>query len=88
MQGLHFKKIPGGRYTVLFYVGDFFVPVEEELLKEIKKRSNTSNEEFLKLIAEKLGSNTYLKDAIQEVIKQSGDPADLAKTLQRELEAL
>lgn len=88
MKELHFKKIPGGTYTVLFYIGDFFVPVEEELLKEIKKHSNTSNEEFLKLIVEKLGSNTYLKNAIQEVVKQSDNPAGLAKTLQTELLSL
>ena len=85
---LHFKKIPGGTYQVLFYVGDFFVPVEEDLIQELKKQANHSPQEFLKLIIDKLGFTTYLKSAIQEVLNKSNDSAAQAKTLMTELQAL
>jgi hypothetical protein len=85
---LHLKKIPSGTYRILFYIGEFFVPVEEDLIKELKKHTNSSSEEFIKVILEKLGYNTYLKSAIQEVLNQSNDPTAQAKTLLAEIQAL
>jgi hypothetical protein len=85
---LHLKKIPGGTYRILFYIGEFFVPVEEDLIKELKKHTHGSPEEFLRVIVEKLGYNTYLKSAIQEVLNHSNDPASQAKTLITELQNL
>jgi len=88
VKGLHFKKNPGGHYKILFYVGDFFIPVEETLVQELKSHTSRPPEEFLGLIVEKLGHNSYLKSAIQEVLSQANDPSDLAKTLLREFQSL
>lgn len=88
MKRLHFKKIPGGYYETLFYVGDFFIPVEEALVKELKGHAHLPPEEFLRMIVEKLGYNTYLKSAIQEVLTQANNPSDLAKALQSEIQSL
>ena len=88
MKGLHFKKVEGGHYQILFYVGDFFVPVEETLIQELKTHIHRPPEEFLKLIVEKLGYNRYLKNAIQEVLNLANEPSALAKTLLTELQSL
>jgi hypothetical protein len=85
---LHFKKNPGGTYQILFYIGNFFVPVEEALIRELKKQAGHPPQDFLKLVIDKLGYNTYLKSTIEEVINQSNDPIAQAKTLLTELQAL
>lgn len=88
MKKLHFKKIQGGTYRVLFYIGEFFVPVDEDLIKDLKKQANGSPKEFLNTIQEKLGYNTYLKSTIQDVLSSSTDPAAQAKALMAEIQAL
>ncbi len=88
MKELHFKKIPGGTYRVLFYIGEFFVPVDEDLIKDLKKQANGSPKEFLKSIQEKLGYNTYLKNTIQEILSSSNDPNAQAKSLMAEVRSL
>ena len=85
MRELHFKKVPGGAYQILFYVGDFYVPVEENLVKELKKQTQNNPEEFLKFATEKLGYTAYLKTAIQEVLNTSNDHRGQAKTLMNEI---
>ena len=88
MKGLHFKKVEGGLYQFLFYVGDFFVPVEETLVQELKTHIHRPPEEFLKLIVEKLGYSSYLRNALQEVLNEANNPFDLAKTLVTDLQSL
>ena len=88
MKGLHFKKVEGGLYQFQFYVGDFFVPIEETILQELKTHIHRPPEEFLKVIMDKLGYNSYLRNAIQEVLNNVNDPSDLAKTLLTELQSL
>ncbi|MGH7273689.1 MAG: hypothetical protein ACREIQ_04445, partial [Nitrospiria bacterium] len=62
--------------------------VEETLFQELKSHAYRPPEEFLGLIVEKLGFNSYLKSAIQEVLKQANDPSDMAKTLLIEIQSL
>jgi hypothetical protein len=88
MKKLHFKKVPGGPYRIRFYAGEFYVPVEEGLIKELKKQANGSPEEFLKIIKAKLGYNIYLKNAIEEILNGSPAPATQAKTLMTEIQSL
>jgi hypothetical protein len=88
VKGLHFQKIQGGAYRVLFYIGEFFVPVDEDLIQDLKKQANGSPKDFLSAIQEKLGYNAYLKSAIQEVLSSSNDPAAQAKSLMTEIRAL
>jgi hypothetical protein len=85
---LHFKKIQGGAYRVLFYIGEFFVPVDEDLIKNLKKQANGSPKEFLKSIQEKLGYNVYLKNSIQEILNSSNDPHAQAKSLMSEIQSI
>lgn len=88
MKELHFKRNPGGTYQILFYVGNFFVPVEEDLIKELKRHTHDTPEDFLKIAIEKLGYNTYLKNAIQEALNEPNDRIAQAKTLMTEVQSL
>lgn len=88
MKELHFKKMQGGAYRVLFYIGEFFVPVDEDLIQDLKKQANGSPQEFMNVIQEKLGYNTYLKSAIQDILSSSNDPAAQAKSLIAEIRSL
>ena len=88
MKKLHFIKVPSSTYRIRFYVGEFYIPVEEGLLKDLKKQANGSPEEFLKIIKAKLGYNIYLKNAIEEVLNGSPAPATQAKTLMTEIQSL
>ena len=78
----------GGIYHNLFYVGDFYYPVEPDHIQQIKDQAQASPEAFLRLITEKLGYNAYLKKAIEKVIEKATDTQALAKTLQAELQSL
>ena len=88
MKGLHFKFTPGGFYRILFYVEDFYYPVEEDVFKELKGHVNDPPDQFLRWITERLGHNTYLRDSIEQAIARATDPGTLAKTLKAELEAI
>ncbi len=88
MKELHFKKIQGGTYRILFYIGEFFVPVDEDLIKDLKKQANGSPQEFIKVIQEKLGYNIYLKNTIQEILSSSNDPDAQVKSLIAEVRSL
>jgi len=83
MKGLRFERIGRDRYyNIIFHVGSTYVPVTDELIKELKNNSLLSSERFLELLVDKIGYSSYLKDQIRTELKTAGDPVTQITVLQ------
>jgi hypothetical protein len=67
---------------VLFHVGNCYVPVTEQIVKELKACALLPSERFLEVLIDKLGYSEYLKERIREELKKTGDPVTQATVLQ------
>ena len=75
MKGLRFERIGKNRhykYNVVFHMGNSYVPVTDEIVKELKAQCLLPIERFLELLIDRVGYSSYLKEQIRTELKSSG----------------
>jgi len=83
VKGLRFERIGRDRYyNIIFHIGSTYVPVSDELIKDLKDNSLLSSERFLELLVDKIGYSSYLKDQIRTELQTTGDPVTQITVLQ------
>jgi hypothetical protein len=85
MKTLEFERLERGTYKVFLHAGGYTIPVTDEVLKHLMERITSPPEAFLNAVVDMVGYNRYLKDLLQEAIREKGDPSHLGKSLQDDL---
>lgn len=85
---LRFEKLPGPIYPAYLHVGDYSIALEPELIQALKENIPLDQTRFFENLIQKVGTNRYLREMIQEAVAKAEDPALLAKQLQQELKEL
>ncbi len=88
MNPMHFAKSAGGAYPALFYIGQFYIPLQGDTLGEIKGRSGSPGPEFLAYLRDRLCANPYLRRMMDQALQEAGDREALARRLVTELRDL
>ncbi|MFQ5779941.1 MAG: hypothetical protein ACE5HN_04040 [Nitrospiria bacterium] len=88
MTYLKFKKLPGPVYPAYLIAGGYSIALDPELVQSLKEITREAPTPFLKTLVQKVGTNRYLKEMIEEGISKEGDEAVLAKRLQDEIRSL
>ncbi len=87
MTGLKFEhRGSGNYYKLIFHIGDRYVPVSDDIIDELKQHSTASTERFLAVLLEKVGYSSYLKDQIQQELKNGGDTSPQISALQQSIQ--
>ena len=88
MVHLKFEKLHGPIYPAYLHMGSYSVALEPELIQALKEMGQEEPTRFFEGLIQKIGSNRYLKELLQEGISKAEDPAALAHRLQEEVKAL
>ncbi len=88
MVHLRFEKLHGPIYPGYLHVGAYAIALEPELIQSLKQDAQEEPSRFFENLLQKVGSNRYLKEMIQEGISKEEEPAALARRLQGELKSL
>lgn len=88
MVHLRFEKLPSPIYPGYLHIGDYSIALEPELIQSLKQAVQEEPARFLDLLTQKIGSNRYLKEMVQEGISKSEEPDVLVKRLEEELRAM
>lgn len=88
MVDLKFEKLHGPIYPAYLHLGAYSVALEPELIQSLKESAGEEPARFFESLVQKVGSNRYLKEMIQEGVSKAEDTAALARRLQEELKGL
>lgn len=88
MVHLKFEKLHGPIYPAYLHMGSYSVALEPELIQALKERGQDEPTRFFESLVQKIGSNRYLKELLEEGISKAEDPTALAKRLQEEIKSL
>ena len=84
MSGLKFERRgEGDYYKVILHIGSSYVPVSDDIVKELKKQSALMGDRFLDFFLEKMGYSSYLKDQIQAELAKIGDTPKQVTTIRQ-----
>ena len=85
---LKFEKVQSPIYPAYLRVGEYSIALERELIDSLKEAANNDAPHFLEKLVQKVGSNRYLKEMIQEGLAKNEDQTALARQLTAELQKL
>lgn len=83
-----FQKLPGSIYPAYLVVHDYSIALEPELIESLKELVSEENDPFLEGIVQKVGTNRYLREMIEEEIKENENKAGLILKLRNDLKNL
>jgi len=63
----------GSYYKVILHIGSTLIPVSDDILDELRKRTAQSSDSFFKFFLEKVGYSSYLTEQIRQAVQESGD---------------
>ncbi len=59
-------------YKGILHIGSTLIPISDEILEELRAKTALSPDEFFRLFVEKVGYSSYLKEQIQQEVKNGG----------------
>jgi len=89
MDGLRFeRRSEEDYYKVILHVGSTYVPISDEDVEELKKKSKLLGGQFLEFFMDRIGYSSYLKDQIKAELLKIGTPTQQLSMLRRSLQEL
>lgn len=89
MDGLRFERRgEGDYYKVILHIGSTYVPVSDEDVHELKKKSTLAGGPFLELFLDRIGYSPYLKDQIKAELLKIGDSSQQISMLRQSIQEL
>ncbi len=89
MDGLRFeRRSEEDYYKVILHVGSTYVPISDEDVEELKKKSKLSGGQFLEFFLDRIGYSSYLKDQIKAELLKIGTPTQQFSILRRSIQEL
>ncbi len=89
MDGLRFeRRSEEDYYKVILHVGSTYVPISDEDVEELKKKSKLSGGQFLEFFLDRIGYSSYLKDQIKAELVKIGTPTQQFSILRRSIQEL
>jgi hypothetical protein len=85
---IRFEKLSGPIYPAYLVVCEYSIALEPDLIKALTEIVNEDTATFFEKLLQKVGTNRYLKEMIEEGISKEGEAATLAKRLQGEIRSL
>ena len=89
MNGLRFERRgEGDYYKVILHIGSTYVPISDEDVEELKKKSTLLGGQFLEFFLDRIGYSSYLKDQLKPELKKIGDSSQQMSMLRQSLQEL
>ena len=89
MNGLRFERRgEGDYYKVILHIGSTYVPISDEDVEELKKKSTLLGGQFLEFFLDRIGYSSYLKDQLKTELKKIGDSSQQMSMLRQSLQEL
>ncbi len=89
MHGLRFERRgEGDYYKVILHIGSTYVPISDEDVEELKKKSTLLGGQFLEFFLDRIGYSSYLKDQLKTELKKIGDSSQQMSMLRQSLQEL
>ncbi len=88
MLTIRFEKLSGPVYPAYLVVGEYSIALDPDLIQSLTEIAGESSTPFLEKLVQKVGTNRYLKEMIEEGISKEGEAAALATRLQGEIRSL
>ena len=89
MNGLRFERRgEGDYYKVILHIGSTYVPISDEDVEELKKKSTLLGGQFLEFFLDRIGYSSYLKDQLKTELKKIGDSSQQISMLRQSLQEL
>ncbi|MFQ5580702.1 MAG: hypothetical protein ACE5FZ_08820 [Nitrospiria bacterium] len=88
MSTIRFEKLGGQVYPAYLVVNDYSIALDPDTIHSLLETAKERPTPFLENLVQKVGTNRYLKELIEEGISMGGKASELAKRLQQELSAL
>ena len=89
MDGLRFERRgEGDYYKVILHIGSTYVPISDEDVEELKKKSMLSDDPFLEFFLDRIGYSSYLKDQIKAELLKVGDSSQQISGLRQSLQEI
>ncbi len=89
MDGLRFeRRSEGDYYNVILHIGSTYVPISDEDVKELKKKSRLLGVQFLEFFLDRIGYSSYLKAQIKTELLKIGDSSQQLSMLRQSIQEL
>ena len=89
MNGLRFEhRDAGDYYKVILHIGNAYVPISDEDVAELKKNSESPDDQLLELFLDRVGYSPYLKDQIRGELSKLGERHIQIATLRQSIQSL
>lgn len=89
MEGLRFERRgEGDYYKVILHIGSTYVPISDEDVAELKKKSAMLGDKFLEFFLDRVGYSSYLKEQIQAELRKIGNSSDQISMLRQSIQEL
>jgi len=85
---IRFEKLSGPVYPAYLVVCEYSIALDLDLVRSLSEIVQEKPDLFLKKLLQKVGTNRYLKEMIEEGIAKEGEAAALATRLQGEIQGL
>jgi len=73
----------GNYYKGILHIGSTLIPISDEILEELRTKTALSAEGFFRLLVEKVGYSSYLREQIHQEVKNAGDLNSQMSALQQ-----
>ncbi len=75
----------GNYYKGILHIGGTFIPISDDILEELRAKTALSPVEFFRLFVERVGYSSYLKEQIQQEVKNGGNLASQVSAIRQTL---
>lgn len=88
MTYIRFEKLSGPVYPAYLVVGEYSIALDPDMIQSLTEIVEEGPAPFLEKLVQRVGTNRYLKEMIEEGISKEGEIAALATRLKGEIRSL
>lgn len=78
----------GNYYKVILHVGSILIPISDDIVEELRNKTDQSPDLFFKTFVDKVGYSSYLTGQIRQTVLESGDLAGQMTAIQEFLKQI
>jgi hypothetical protein len=78
----------GNYYKVILHFGSTLIPISDDIVDELRNKTDQTPDVFFKIFLEKVGYSSYLTEQIRQAVLETGDLTGQMTTIQQFLKQI